>query len=157
MDDDPNGMTGHGGGKVLYEHRRRARRSACEEANMRIRILVVAGLALVASAVSPADEIVWTPPGALRFVVVDRDMRPVAGVPVTATAVATGGPAEAMTITDAKGRAGFSGLSPREYVIRFDLSGFAPASIGPVRVKSSPEENPRLPEFLVVLNPILWS
>lgn len=124
---------------------------------MRIRILVIAGLALVASALSRADEIVWTPPGALRFVVVDRGMRPVVGVPVTAIAVASGESTGAMTFTDTKGRAGFSSLSSGEYVIRFDLSGFAPASIGPVRVETSPEVNPRLPEFLVVLNPVLWS
>jgi hypothetical protein len=122
-----------------------------------MRVVSIAGLVLSALAISKPADVVWTPPGELRAVVTGRDSAPLPGVAVS---VARMGLAAAVqrsaVITGRDGRARFANLPPGEYVIRFQLSGFADAAIGPVTLRSSSQENPRLPEFVVVLNPVLW-
>jgi hypothetical protein len=112
----------------------------------------VAALALLIMGMSPGSPIVWTNPGEIRVVVVDRDGLPVVGVTVELAAVA--GPSRRIVVTDPKGRGSFDGVKAGDYVLRFELSGFATCSIGPITMRADRGENPELPEFLVMLNPI---
>jgi hypothetical protein len=84
---------------------------------------------------------------------VDRDSDPLPGVSVTLTRA--GRQSGSTCLTGPQGRVRFWKVKPGDYVIRFELSGFAAASIGPVTVTESTAENPRLPEFLVLLNPVM--
>jgi hypothetical protein len=124
---------------------------------MHLRAVTLAGLVLCTLATSKPAEVLWAPPGELRAVVLDRDSVPLRGVTVSlfASGVAAAVHQPAVT-TGGDGVARFANLPAGEYVIRVELSGFAPTSIGPVTVRSPSQENPRLPEFLVVLNPIQW-
>ena len=112
----------------------------------------VAALALLIMGMSPGSPIVWTNPGEIRVVVVDRDGLPVVGVTVELTAVS--GPSRRIVVSDPKGRASFDGVKAGDYVLKFELSGFATCSIGPITMRADRDENPELPEFLVMLNPI---
>jgi hypothetical protein len=116
----------------------------------------VAALALLIMGMSSGSAIVWTKPGELRVVVVDRDGKPIPGVTVGLKATADGLPHRAM-ISDPKGRAAFGGVSPGAYILTFELSGFAPSSIGPITMRAEERENPQLPEFVVMMNPVRWA
>ena len=70
-------------------------------------------------------------------------------------ATADGSPHRTMT-SDPKGRAAFGGVSPGAYILKFQLSGFAPSSIGPITMRAEEQENPKLPEFVVMMNPVRW-
>jgi len=98
---------------------------------------------------------VWTAPGEIRVVVVDRDSAALPGVTVTLLA----GPhqeAERVAVTDSKGRVRFSEVPVGEYTLRLQISGAAECSIGPFTMRAGPHDNPWLPEFRVVMNPIMW-
>ena len=115
----------------------------------------VAALTLLVMGMAQGSAVVWTKPGELRVAVVDRDQGPIPGVTVELVSVANERSLRTV-ISDPKGRAGFSGVGPGEYVLRFQLSGFATCSIGPITMRAETEENPRLPEFVVMMNPIMW-
>jgi hypothetical protein len=112
----------------------------------------VAVLALLIMGMSPSLPIVWTNPGEIRVVIVDRDNLPIVGVTVELTAIA--GPSRRIVVSDPKGRAGFDGVRAGDYVLKFELSGLATCSIGPITMRADRGENPALPEFLVMMNPI---
>jgi hypothetical protein len=109
-------------------------------------------LAILAMSDSP---VVWTAPGEIRVVVVDRDAAALPGVAVTLLAGSRQEP-ERVTITDSKGHASFSDVPVGEYTLRFQISGAAECSIGPFTMRAGPHDNPWLPEFRVVMNPIRW-
>lgn len=115
----------------------------------------VAGLALLLMGMAYQPTVVWTEPGELRVVVVDREGVPMPGVVVELFSVPDGGSHRA-AVSNPKGRAGFGDVGPGEYILRFQLSGFAPCSIGPITMRSVETENPQLPEFVVTMNPIMW-
>jgi len=124
---------------------------------MQIRRIMVGSLVLSTLAISKPADVRWSAPGELRAVVVGRDSIPLPGVAVTVAGTGLAAAVQRPTvITSADGSARFANLPAGEYVIRFELSGFATMSIGPVTVRSASQENPRLPEFLVVLNPVQW-
>jgi carboxypeptidase family protein len=111
-------------------------------------------LALLAGA-APADELKWAAPGTIRAVVVDRDAHPISGVFVRVhrdEEAPTQGP---VALTGPDGLVTFKKLPPGNYVITFESSGFAKTSIGPVPVQDSVSRSPRIPEFRVVLNPMM--
>jgi len=111
----------------------------------------VALAAVLLMGMSRGPAIIWTKPGDLRVVVVDRDSVPIPGVTVTLSPAA-----QKPLVTDSRGRVEFTGLGGGSYSLTFELSGFARTTLGPVEMRSSAQENPRLPEFLVVMNPIMW-
>ena len=115
-------------------------------------IVVVAALLLTGMA--KKGEIVWSKPGEIRLVVVDRESVPIPGTTVTLSKVGND-QSQAVVISDKVGRASFSGVLPGDYVLRFELSGFVTCSLGPFRMRSTSEEDPVLPEFVVMMNPIL--
>ena len=121
-----------------------------------IMVARVAAMALLIMGMSSGSAIVWTKPGELRMVVVDRDGKPIPGVSVELKATTDGSPHRTM-ISDTKGRAAFGGVSPGAYILTFELSGFAPSSIGPITMRGEERENPQLPEFLVTMNPVRWA
>jgi hypothetical protein len=99
--------------------------------------------------------VTWTKPGEIRVILIDREEAPIPGV--TVTLVPNDRHANPRVATaNSKGRAGFVDVPPGEYTLRFQLSGFAECSVGPFSMKSSTAENPRLPEFIVMMNPLLW-
>ena len=107
-----------------------------------------------AASPTPVDpaKVVWLDPGEVRVVVVGRDAMPLPGV----TVYLIREPAhesQRIMVTDPKGRAGFAGVAAGDYSIRFELSGFVSCSIGPVRMRASRDQNPQLPEFVVMMNP----
>ena len=116
----------------------------------------VAVFALLIMGVSPSSPVVWTKPGEIRVVVVDRDRLPIPGVTVELSATVPGSAPRTM-ISDPKGRAGFDGVSAGDYMLTFQLSGFAPCSIGPITMRADKAGSPELPEFLVMMNQIRWS
>ena len=113
-------------------------------------------LALLIMGMSPSSPVVWTKPGEIRVVVVDRDGQPISGVTVELSATALGSARRTM-ISDPKGGAGFGGVSAGDYMLTFQLSGFAPCSIGPITMRADKAGSPELPEFLVMMNAIRWS
>jgi Carboxypeptidase regulatory-like domain len=100
---------------------------------------------------SRGPDVVWTKPGELRVVVVDRDSVPVRGVTVTLHPAA-----QKPAVTDGRGRVEFTGLPGGEYSLIFELSGFARTTLGPVKMRRLQDENPHLPEFVVIMNPVMW-
>jgi hypothetical protein len=114
---------------------------------------MVAVAALLLTGMAKKGEIVWSKPGEIRLVVVDRESVPIPGVAVTLSKVGDD-QSQAIVISDKGGRASFSRVVPGEYVLRFELSGFARCSLGPFRMRSTSEEDPVLPEFVVMMNPI---
>jgi hypothetical protein len=99
-------------------------------------------------------RITWTKRGEIRTLVIDRGNAPLAGVTVILSPSAPGSQERAL-VTNPAGKVSFHDLAPGDYLIKFQLSGFADMCIGPVTLRSSSRENPRLPEFLVMMNPVL--
>jgi Carboxypeptidase regulatory-like domain len=116
----------------------------------RISMAKVVLAAALLMGMSRGPGIVWTKPGDLRVVVVDRASVPIPGVTVTFSPAA-----QKALVTDSRGRVEFTGLVEGEYSLTFELSGFARMTLGPVGMRSSATENPRLPEFLIVMNPVM--
>jgi hypothetical protein len=108
-------------------------------------------VALLMLGMSGDTPVAWTKPGELRAVVVDRSGQPIPGVTAT---LRSGTEAIRTEVTDTKGSVAFVGLSPRDYTLTFEIAGFATSSIGPVRMRARESENPELPEFVVMMNPI---
>ena len=73
--------------------------------------LIVGATAIVIALVGAVktSEVKWTKPGEIKIVVVDRDSEPVPGATVVLSDSAGGH--QRSVITDANGRAGFSGVS----------------------------------------------
>ena len=44
-----------------------------------------------------------------------------------------------------------------DYVLTFEIAGFATCSIGPIKMRARESESPELPEFVVMMNPVRWS
>jgi hypothetical protein len=118
------------------------------------RVATVAALAFLILGMAGGSTVVWTKPGELHARVIDRDGQPVSGVTVT---LRTPERVLDTKISDSKGRVEFVGLNAGDYTLGFEISGFASSSIGPVRLRARPAENPELPEFVVMLNPVRWS
>ena len=116
--------------------------------------LIVGATAIVIALVGAVktSEVKWTKPGEIKIVVVDRDSEPVPGATVVLSDSASAH--QRSVITDANGRAAFSGVSRGDYLVKVDLSGFATYTIGPFRMRADSSENPELPEFVVMLNPL---
>ena len=116
--------------------------------------LIVGAAAIVIALVGAVttSEMKWTKPGEIKIVVVDRDSEAVPGATVVLSD--SDGGHQRPVITDANGRAGFSGVSRGDYLVKVDLSGFATYTIGPFRMRADSSENPELPEFVVMLNPL---
>ena len=117
------------------------------------RVAQVAGLALLVLGMAKPSEVVWLKPGELRATAVERDGTPIPGVTVE---LMTGeaGRAQRVAITDPKGNAGFDQVASGEYVLKFQLSGSATCSIGPFAMRATANENPELPAFVVLMNPV---
>ena len=113
----------------------------------------VAGLALLLLGMAQSSEIVWLKPGQLRATVIQRDGTPVPGVAVELNG-GEAGSAQRVAITDPKGHAGFDDVPAGEYTLTFQLSGFATCSIGPFTMRRIASENPELPAFVVMMNPV---
>jgi hypothetical protein len=114
-------------------------------------------LSLALFGVATPQNIIWTRPGEISAVVIQRDQSPLPGVTVTLSSVGAGRSERNRTqVTGMDGKIRFKDLEPGQYLLNFQLSGFADTAIGPVALRSRAQENPRLPEFLVMLNPIMW-
>ena len=114
-------------------------------------------LALLAAAPDNSATIRWAPPGVVVVDVVNRDL---AGLPGAAVALRRAdAPPEAPPVrsatTNAGGRAEFRDVPAGAYVVRVERAGSLPASVGPAEVDTKTPPTTRLPEILVVLNPVM--
>jgi hypothetical protein len=117
---------------------------------VKVALLAVALLAM------SGPSTVWTEPGEIRVVVMEPDSTALPGVAVTLLA-GSKQEAERIAITDSNGRVKFSDVPVGEYTLRFQLSGFAECSIGPFTMRARREDNPWLPQFRLIMNPIMWA
>ena len=112
-------------------------------------------LALLGSPTGLELPIRWTPPGEVAVIVLDRtNLKPVPGVTVTLAPSIPATPPRILA-TDSSGLARFDGVAPGDHTLTFELSGFARMQVGPFRVGDE-TTNPRIPEFVAVLNPVMW-
>ena len=107
----------------------------------------------VFAGITPYADVVWTAPGEIRVVVIDRDGSAIVGVSIELCPQEKGGSTRRMT-TGVDGHAVLKEVPGGEYMLKFYLSGFVTCSIGPFEMRSGDEENPHLPEFKVMMNPI---
>ncbi len=94
-----------------------------------MRVVSVAGLVLSALASSKPANVVWTPPGELRAVVLGRDSVPLPGVTVSLAGMALSAAVQRSAVTTGQG-------TSREMRLKFRQTRSAPRhsqSVGPHR------------------------
>ena len=118
---------------------------------------VVSGLALLAAAPDNSAGIRWAPPGVVVVDVINRDFGKIPGAAVSIRRVdaAPDAPPLRSATTNAGGHAEFRDVPAGAYVVHVERAGSLPASVGPAEVDSKTPPSTRLPEILVVLNPVL--
>lgn len=108
------------------------------------------------STAAPDDDVRWTPPGEVAAMVLDGPtMKPLRATTVRLTMTDNSRMAFAAT-TDDKGVAKFEGVPRGTYLLTFERRGYANTHIGPFHVRSETNEVARIPEFVAVLNPLMW-
>jgi hypothetical protein len=109
------------------------------------------------SAAESSAAIRWCPPGVVVVNVVNRDLAPVPGAAVTLRrADAPSGAAPTASATaNAGGHVEFRDVPAGTYVVRVERAGFLTIDVGPAEVDVKTPPSVRLPEILVVVNPVM--
>lgn len=118
--------------------------------------LIVMMAAWLSTAAPDDDDIRWTPPGEVAAVVLDGPtLKPLRGTTVRLTMTDNSRMSYAAT-SDEKGFAKFEGVPRGTYLLTFERRGYANTHVGPFHVRSAVDETARIPEFVTVLNPLMW-
>jgi Carboxypeptidase regulatory-like domain len=109
------------------------------------------------SAAESTAAIRWSPPGVVVVNVVNRDLAGVPGAAVTLRRADSpaGAPAAASATTNAGGHVEFRDVAEGTYFVRVERTGFLAVDVGPATVDTKTPPAVRLPEILVVVNPVL--
>ena len=120
----------------------------------RLRLARVSFLAFVAFVgMTQYSDVVWTAPGDVQVIVIDRDGSAIGGVSIELRPLEKDARV-LWTTTDSNGRAALKDVPRGQYLLTFELSGFVKCSIGPFEMSSRGEDHIHLPEFKVMMNPI---
>ena len=113
-------------------------------------------LMLAVSSGATDAQIRWSPPGVIVVNVVSRDLSPIPGAVVSiARAEAAQAEPPRSAVANAGGHVEFRGLATGSYLVRVSRSGSLDLNVGPVPVEDKTPASVRIPEILVVLNPVM--
>ena len=109
------------------------------------------------AATETSAAIKWCPPGVVVVNVVNRDLAGIPGATVSLRRADASSGAEpaASAATNAGGHVEFRDLPAGAYHVRVERAGFLTLDVGPAEVDTKTPPAVRLPEILVVLNPVM--
>ena len=124
------------------------------------RTLVVglfSGFALLAASPDNSAGIRWAPPGVVVVDVINREFGKIPGAAVSLrrSDAAPDAPPFRSATTNGGGRAEFRDLPAGTYLVHVERAGSLPACVGPAEIDAKTPPSVRLPEILVVMNPVL--